>query len=200
MFQKIPASKNSLDQRKLIYGVGINDADYITRIKVDGKKVTCPAYQKWLSMFVRCYSAKHHERQPTYKGCKVCPEWLTFSKFASWYDVNNVDGWHLDKDIKSVGNKVYSAENCLFVPPCINAFLNDHAAKRGEYPQGVNFINESGRFRARITIDGKVNQIGCYDTPELARVAYVVAKNEEIKRKCEEFPQFAKYLIKHLLS
>ena len=32
-------------------------------------------------MLVRCYNAKFHERQPQYKGCTVCEEWLNYSNF-----------------------------------------------------------------------------------------------------------------------
>lgn len=76
---------------KLVYGVGINDADYPTtqREKVNGEwKITwrCLYYDRWVSMLTRCYSSKCHEKQPTYKGCSVCDEWLTFSNFRKWME------------------------------------------------------------------------------------------------------------------
>lgn len=40
MFKEIPASKKSLAPRKPIYGVGINDAGYITSLRIDGKLVS----------------------------------------------------------------------------------------------------------------------------------------------------------------
>ncbi len=39
MFHKIPASKKSLANRKLIFGIGINDSDYITDTVINGKRV-----------------------------------------------------------------------------------------------------------------------------------------------------------------
>ena len=82
--------------RKLVHGVGINDADYAvvefeTIGYADGKRKQklvwfCPYYRAWTSMLKRCYSIKSQERQPTYKGCSVTDEWLTFSNFKSWME------------------------------------------------------------------------------------------------------------------
>lgn len=72
-------------------------------------------YQVWHDMLRRCYSSEYQEKQPTYIGCSVCPEWLNFQTFGKWFDDNYIPGYHLDKDIKVPGNKVYSPETCLFV-------------------------------------------------------------------------------------
>ena len=76
-------------KQKLVFGVGINDADYsiqkvITIVDENGKRRQkqiwiCPFYKKWKSMLERCYSDKYRERYPTYKSCSVCQEWLTLS-------------------------------------------------------------------------------------------------------------------------
>ena len=70
---------------KLVYGVGINDADYVvqkyeTIVYVNGKRKRrlvwiCPFYQSWKHMLQRCYSNKFKERNPTYEGCSVSEEW-----------------------------------------------------------------------------------------------------------------------------
>lgn len=50
-----------MKEKKLVFGVGINDADYNvykTGI-VDGKQTVlwiCPFYRKWKDMMMRCYS------------------------------------------------------------------------------------------------------------------------------------------------
>ena len=62
--------------RSLICGVGVNDANYAT----SGKRM-CPFYRRWINMLERCYSEKFQEKNPTYRGCSVCEEWLTFSNF-----------------------------------------------------------------------------------------------------------------------
>jgi len=197
-FKKAKVSKLSLSHRKPVFGIGINDADYITNPKINGSTKACPAYRKWAEILRRCYSERYQEKQPTYIGCSACDEWLTFSNFAKWYESNSVCGWELDKDIKVPGNKIYSPERCLFLPKSINLLLNGCAARRGDYPKGVNLFKRNGSFIAKISIDGKRKHLGYFSTPELARQAYVKAKNAEIMRKCEQYPQFAEYLANHL--
>lgn len=62
---------------KLVYGVGINDADYVigAMVMVDGKHLhawRCPAYAAWSSMLERAYDPKFHAKQPTYVDVTVC--------------------------------------------------------------------------------------------------------------------------------
>jgi len=71
-------------------------------------------------MINRCYSEKSHKRHPTYKECTVCDEWHNYQTFADWFDNNYIDEYHLDKDIKVEGNRVYSPAFCGFVPQSDN--------------------------------------------------------------------------------
>lgn len=87
-------------------------------------------------MLERCYSARYQERKPTYKGCSVCDEWLNYQNFAKWYDDNyyEIKGeiMCLDKDILVKGNKIYSPENCVFVPNYINVLFARIGCKNKE--------------------------------------------------------------------
>lgn len=114
-FVEIPSNNQSLANRKPVYGHGVNDADYVTCSTVNGKRVMCPIYRSWTNMLERCYGEKYQERRPTYIGCTVCNEWLTFSVFKSWMVTQDWTGKELDKDIRIKGNKTYSPETCCFV-------------------------------------------------------------------------------------
>jgi len=108
--------ERQMKAKKLVYGVGINDADYVTQkwetiSYVNGKQKQnlvweCHYYRTWCGMLMRCYSAKHQERNPTYKGCSVSEEWLRFSNFKSWMERQDFEGMQLDKDLLFEGNKV----------------------------------------------------------------------------------------------
>ena len=146
-----------MSKPRLVYGVGINDADYVTQkmetIEVDGKRKRkrvwfCPYHRAWESMLARCYSENLQDRYPTYKGCSVSDDWLTFSNFKSWMGSQNWEGKQLDKDLLFVGNKIYSAEACVFVTPMVNMFTTDSGAARGEWMIGVSWHKSSGKFRA----------------------------------------------------
>lgn len=197
-FEKVPASKKSIHQRDLVHDVGVNDASYIIRQVVNGKSVVCPVYSRWADMIMRCYSDKFQRRCPTYAGCSVCDEWLTFSNFELWFNANYVGECHLDKDIKVIGNKVYSPYTCLLIPSELNHLLADSAAIRGAYPIGVALYKRTGRFMGSVRIDGIKKHLGYFDTAGDAHEAYKIAKDEEILRKCIQYPEFSKHLKLHM--
>lgn len=112
-----------------VYGVGyLGAGNYRAR----NKQSFNPYFTTWRSMIQRCYSDNLHKKHPTYKDCIVCDDWLNFQNFAKWHEENHPnDGkeYHLDKDIKIKGNKVYSPDTCLFVSPFENiaeASMKDH--------------------------------------------------------------------------
>lgn len=127
----------------IVYGIGfIGDGKY------GGDSAY---YQIWHSMIQRCYSSSVHERQPTYIGCTVCQEWHNFQNFAKWCELNHPGGvgeYQLDKDLKVIGNKIYSPDKCIFVAKLVNGFATDRAAKRGDCMIGVYFEESRGKFQS----------------------------------------------------
>jgi hypothetical protein len=176
-FIELPAGAISVANRKPFLGVGTNDANYVTRKRVNGKSVTCPYYCKWKSMMTRCYSDKY----PTYTGCSVCEEWLLFTNFKSWMIKQDWQGKDLDKDLLLQSNKIYSPNTCVFVPPEINRLLSDHGSSRGKYKQGVYLHKPNGKLKAQISNNGKRVHLGCFDTEVEAFEAYKKAKYAIIK-------------------
>lgn len=166
--------------RKLVYDVGINDADYQVHPSVSGKQVMCPFYSSWKSMLARCYSEKYQERWPTYIGCSVCKDWLTFSNFKAWMEQQDWQGNQLDKDLLSSGNNQYSPESCVFISGSLNRLLLDSGAKRGAYPVGVYWNKARNKFRAKIKVNGKTKHLGCFTTPQAAHAAWQRAKQDLI--------------------
>ena len=180
-------------KNKLVYGVGINDANYKLSIyeqlpKTNGKRNQkivweCPFYSRWKNMIARCYSKSCLEKYPNYIGCSVCEEWLIFSNFKSWMETQDWEGKQLDKDLLVYKNKVYSPETCVFIAPSINSFLVKRDKTRGDYPLGVSYrtnpkmVNPSKHpYRATISNRGKKLLIGLYLTPEEAHKAWQKAK------------------------
>jgi len=191
-FPIIPACKRSYGKRRSIYGVGINDADYMTGIHSDhpenktGKELFCPFYNTWRGMLRRCYSEKEHKRSPSYKQCSVAPEWHLFSNFKSWMEKQDWNGKHLDKDLIVPGNKVYGPEFCIFVHQNINALICDSAASRGNLPLGVRL--NGGSFTAQVG-DGLGGQIhiGSFKKLNDACYAYLAAKAEIVMNLAQTY-------------
>ena len=177
-------------KQRLVFGVGINDADYVTRKMetighVDGKRKQkliwiCPYYRAWTHMLERCYSTKYQERYPTYKGCSVSDDWLIYSVFKNWMEAQNWEGKQLDKDLLFEGNKVYSAETCVFVTKTINSFTTDSGASRGGLMIGVNWDKGANKFKSQCSnpFTKKREHLGLFTTELEAHQAWRKRKLE----------------------
>lgn len=177
-------------KKKLVYGIGINDADYITQkfesyIDYNGKKKqrrvwVCHFYEKWKDMLKRCYSDKYHEKQPTYKDCIVCEEWLTFSNFKEWMQDQFYQGKQLDKDLIEEGNKTYSPEKCLFLSRTVNAFMVSRKAVRGNYLLGVCWHKRDKKFISKCMnpFTNKLEYLGYFSNELSAHKAWKKRKLE----------------------
>ena len=179
MFIEKPLSLKSGTPRKLLYGVGINDAKYLTGYKdQNGKSVSCPYYDRWRGMLGRCYSKAFHKRQPSYLNCTIDESWKTFSIFKLWMQSQDWKYKALDKDLLCWGNKHYSPEYCLFVSQAVNNLLALRGNARGEYPLGVHCTTykESKYYQARCSFYGKQVRLGTYKTAEEAAEVYRKAK------------------------
>lgn len=197
-FITVPVTLASISKRSMVYGVGINDAPYKVKPKINGVQYSCKSYQAWKDMMRRCYCEHNLKIHPTYIGCSVCKEWLTFTNFKKWYDKNYTSGYTLDKDLKVVGNKIYSPSTCLFIDQAVNKLFCGCDSRRGKFPIGVSLTKEKDRYRARISTNtGEVN-LGQFSTVEEAFNAYKAAKNIQIKIAMSKYPEIAEYLEQHL--
>ena len=172
-------------RNKLVYGVGINDADYNVYDYgiVDGKRKIvriCPFYQTWKHMLERCYSDKYQSKYPTYKGCSTYGDWLVFSQFKDWMEKQDWEDNHLDKDLLIEGNKTYSPDTCIFVPQTVNKFTLERGAARGEHMIGVSLHKVTGKFqsRCRNPFTGKGEYLGLFTNELQAHLTWKSRKHE----------------------
>lgn len=165
---------------KSVYGVGclgedrFPDLDRETRTKI--RKL-------WQGMLERGHSERHKKENPSYEGVTVCSEWHNLQNFAEWVLAQkffNV-GYHLDKDILVSGNKVYSPENCCFVPSQINSLFTDRARDRGDYPVGVYFRKKDSLYIVTISRSGKQKHVSCHKKLSDAILSYKIEKEGQVK-------------------
>lgn len=172
------------NRNRLICGVGINDADYVTQknVRIDGKQKQlwiCPYYRRWKDLITRCYS-KNYIKFSAYNECYVCDEWLIFSNFRIWMINQDWQGKQLDKDLFIHGNKIYSPENCIFVNGTVNKFTTDSAKSRGEWPVGVHFDKLANKFSAKCSnpFTGKLEHLGLFVCSQEAHNAWKKRKHQ----------------------
>ena len=193
---------------RLVYNVGINDANYRVQEWAivdggDGKRKQrlvwiCPFYSRWRDMLKRCYSHKYQETRPTYIGCSVCDEWLTFSVFRAWMETQNWDGKELDKDILVPGNRVYSPNVCVFIDRRVNSFVLENGASCRKLMVGASFNKTATRFKAFCNDgSGKQKYLGSFPTELEAHFAWLSFKKEMALQLAAEQtdPRVAKALI-----
>jgi hypothetical protein len=185
-----------MEKRKLVLDIGINDADYsISKEEIiDGKrKVTwrCPYYVRWYNLLSRCYSKAALKKRPQYMECFVCEEWLTFSNFKRWMESQDWENKQLDKDLKVLGNKEYSPDNCLFISPSLNAFLNENENNRGECPIGV--FRKRDKFAAQ---EGK-KHLGYFESEESAHREWILKKIKSIDDWIVKEPKHSIFLMNY---
>lgn len=105
-----------------------------------------PIYGIWRAMIARCYDSTHRS-YISYSDCTVCEEWHNFQNYADWFEANKPTDYsgtkyHVDKDKKCPGNRIYSPEFCSFILASENNQLAKLTPIRGKFitrisdPQG----------------------------------------------------------------
>lgn len=182
---------------RLVYGVGLNDKG----VPVFKQGIKVKEYALWQSILQRCYAQKRGLRNNNYSDCCVSENFKSYSFFYDWcqtqigFGTVDSDGraWCLDKDILFKRNRVYSEDNCVFVPQEINALLLRKQKNRGVYPIGVSLHKQRQRYTASCGINGKVTHIGIYDTPYEAFLSYKSAKEQQIQTVAEKHKEELDY-------
>lgn len=183
-----------------LFGVGIiGDGPYVSR--VTGSRLKTVEYGIWSGLLERIYCPKFRYKQKyshVYDGCSLAEEWHNFQNFAKWYcsQDNYGKGYHLDKDLKIPGNKVYGPEQCSLVPQEINKLFvgADKRRTNRETPTGVSKCKNTGKFRVLVhrgdlNAKGipKSTYLGDYDSIEEAFLVYKEAKEIRIREVAEKF-------------
>ena len=182
----------SVQQAKQAWvGVGIFGDKYPAYYKGDdGKSLPYYEYTLWSNMLQRCYNNKFAEKRKSYEGCVTSENFKYYPYFKEWCNkqagFNCVDDngkpFSLDKDILVKGNKIYSENNCCFVPSEINAAFTKSNATRGEYPVGVSWNKGLRSFVAQVNLNShRQTHLGYFKTAEEAFRAYKEAKESYIK-------------------
>lgn len=142
-------------------------------------------YSKWANMMQRCYDEETHRLKPYYALCTAEIEWLNFSNYREWHKENmmgdrKVD---LDKDVLVQGNTVYGSETCTLIPHFTNTLFEERGADTN-----IVLNNTTGKYNVTMSVLGKNEDVGTFDTEEEARQGYIDYKQDYIwnyAKKCK---------------
>ena len=142
-------------------------------------------YSKWANMMQRCYDEETHRLKPYYALCTAEIEWLNFSNYREWHKENmmgdrKVD---LDKDVLVQGNTVYGSETCTLIPHFTNTLFEERGADTN-----IVLNNTTGKYGVTMSVLGKNEDVGTFDTEEEARQGYIDYKQDYIwnyAKKCK---------------
>jgi hypothetical protein len=93
----------------------------------------------------------------------------------------------LDKDILHKGNKIYSPDNCVFVPHSVNSLIIKCDKYRGNLPIGVSFHKRDKIYQASCSNMKKEIFLGYYDNKIDAFNVYKKYKEELIKKIADKY-------------
>lgn len=141
----------------------------------------------WNNIKERCTpNGATQSREPTYVGCKNL--FKDFESFVEWHQlqIGYGLGYQLDSDILRNGEKIYSPETCVLIPPALNKFLQSYKGKRGKWPQGI--YERKGRLCCRIGAFGMCTTLGYFDKSDVMRAVqlYTEHKNAAAKVWCDK--------------
>lgn len=182
-------TKRSHSCTSKIYGVGVNDADYMVTKYVDGKHINCPYYNRWSGMLERCYSHKHNQAHPSYRETTVDNRWLSFMKFKSWMEKQNWKDRALDKDLLMPGNQKYAPYTCLFIPKELNNLIRPIRVKSDGLPLGICLRGKQYIVRVGLGHNGDRGYFGLFN--DLNEAIYVL-KQVKINRIKDEASKYQK--------
>lgn len=168
----------------------LGEGQYKSRDK-NGNKT--PSYIRWYSMLRRCYDPYtiNKSKGLAYKDVFVHHDWLNYQKYAKWDEENYYailnEIMCLDKDILYKGNKLYSPNNCCFVPQRINNLFCKNDKCRGKYPIGVTWNKKKRCFVSTCFVDGKNIEIGYFNNEMDAFKCYKKYKENLIQKIAFEY-------------
>lgn len=171
-FPKFPANSRHIAGRKKIYGVGVNDAPYLTQPTVKGRRYCCPVYQLWVDMLRRVYV----------KGdaSTIDESWLTFMNFQKWVLQQKYRNRLLNNVLLTCGERLhYSEQTCCFVSKDLHRLLLEPIRS----PAGIDVHQNKYRaiYRSRY--------LGHFNSFVEAHIARQHARAEDLRRHAKKEEQ-----------
>lgn len=154
------------------------------------KKLRRRAYNTWYLMHRKTYDETHRHYKA---GYKVCPEWHTFDNFLVWF----VDNFKKDcvMSVSSLSkDKIYSPENCCYVPRYIDNFFLKFSDKgyrdRSKYyeAKACYFHNEWLAVKSQTEVDARNDYLAIKELSLLNALSFFeqIGGSEELRNRISD--------------
>lgn len=166
--------------KRTVFGIG-----YLGCSDADANRTDNYIYSKWSNMMQRCYDEETHKLKPYYALCTAEIEWLNFANYRLWHIENEMGDRKvdLDKDVLIQGNTVYGSETCTLIPHFTNTLFEERGADTN-----IVLNNTTGKYDVTMSVLGKKEEVGTFNTEEEARQGYIDYKQDYIRKfakKCK---------------
>lgn len=152
-----------------------------------GVEVDTLLRSRWSTAIDRCYGKPNKNgKSDGYKGVTLCDAWLDYAEFYKYWKGKFVKDFEIDKDLLCVGNKVYSPEFCVMLPPEINKAIRVNRKSGSTLPLGIT-ENGSGGYRAKTSFKGKESYSSTVTCPKEAFLWYKNFKETLAKSLAEKW-------------
>ena len=195
---------NTIKDCKDIYGKWSSGVTY------QEKRYNTKSFNTYSAIVSRC-TKSFQKISPHYEG--VTTSFTSFDQFADWSYTqigSDILDYDIDKDLLKRGNRVYSPENCVYLPSYINRSISLRQESRSNLPRGVVPRVQLGKevYVASIRVGKKLKYLGTFNNPEDAHTQYKIAYNERIMSFLQDInsglivvdnrvgPALEKYLLK----
>lgn len=166
--------------KRTLFGIG-----YLGCNDADANRTDNYIYSKWSNMMQRCYDEETHKLKPYYALCTAEIEWLNFSNYREWH-IENAMGDRkvdLDKDVLVQRNTVYGSETCTLIPHFTNTIFEERGTDTN-----IVLNNDTGKYDVTMSILGKKEDVGTFDTEQEAKQGFIAYKQDYIRKfakKCK---------------
>lgn len=170
--------------KKLVYGLGVNDADYPTQyidIRTTNRAI-CPYFRTWKSIIQRVAKPSAIHKDIVYT---IHPEWISFMSFKKWMKQQDRVGKVLSRIILDPDNTTFGPDTCRYISKELHGLISKKSTP-DHLPRGVTIRHTAKgviRYIAKCSDprDHTIKYLGSYDDPTKAHVAYIAFKQSLIR-------------------
>ena len=109
------------------------------------------------------------------------------------------NNYQLDKDFLNIENKIYSKENCVFIPSELNNFITQLQVNKGKFPTGVTYNKRYKKYQAILYGEGK-REFEFFNNVEDCRKAYVKSRNDYARKLAYKYSEKVDQRVIELLE